>query len=160
MPSALLKDELGHRIVQIELAGMAPLATKVVTMYFQVERFAESQTSGEPIGDSAQWLVPQKYIESDAPEIRALAAELQAPTARQTAAAVYDWVRQHLNYAGYVADDLGALATGPKSLSTELGVYSMLSATSGKARRSRTTLHSITTPRRQATRMALATGIA
>ena len=54
------------------------------------------------------WLQPERFMESDDPAIAALALTLRRDSPRATVVAVYDWVRSQLEYAGYVADDLGA----------------------------------------------------
>lgn len=54
------------------------------------------------------WLRPERFMESDDPAIAALALTLRRDSPRATVVAVYDWVRSQLEYAGYVADDLGA----------------------------------------------------
>ena len=54
------------------------------------------------------WLQPERFMESGDPAIAALALTLRRDSPRATVVAVYDWVRSQLEYAGYVADDLGA----------------------------------------------------
>jgi transglutaminase-like putative cysteine protease len=108
MPHQVLSDPLGHRIVMVQLASLPPLSTRVVTIVADVEMRSEPEPGRAP-GSQLSWLDAERYIESSDPGIRALAAELRRGSDRDTARAIYDWVRTNLRYAGYVADDLGAL---------------------------------------------------
>jgi hypothetical protein len=106
-------DVHGHRILALSFDRFAPLAQKVVTVITEVELAAEPEDDGltavqNSPGGSA-WLSAERYIELDAPEIRALAALLRRETELASARAIYEWVRDNLSYAGYLADDFGAL---------------------------------------------------
>ncbi len=54
-------------------------------------------------------IMPNKSVESDHLEIIKVAQQLRAESDQKTASKAFDCVKGHLKYAGYVADDLGAL---------------------------------------------------
>lgn len=103
----LLTDALGHRIIKLAFPEVAPLASKVVTVIADVQLSMAPPT--EVLSDPRAWLLAERFVEVDDDGIRALAAQLKRSNERATTRAIYDWVRSHLRYAGYVADDLGAL---------------------------------------------------
>ena len=51
------------------------------------------------------YLTPTPYLESAAPEIVELAASLSRPTARETAVALFNWVRDNIAYEPQAAAD-------------------------------------------------------
>lgn len=66
----------------------------------------------QPLPDAVSagaWLAPERFVECDHPEVQALARQLQRATPRASAQAIFEWVAARLSYAGYLADDLGAL---------------------------------------------------
>jgi transglutaminase-like putative cysteine protease len=56
----------------------------------------------------ARFLRPHRFVESNDPEITALADNLRGDSSLASGEAIYDWARTNLSYAGYVADELGA----------------------------------------------------
>lgn len=61
------------------------------------------------LSNREDWLISERFIETDNSNIQILAKQLKRETEHDTAKAVYDWVSTNLQYAGYVADDRGAL---------------------------------------------------
>ena len=55
------------------------------------------------------WLNPEKYIESDHPDLIQIARNLKADNRQQTAKNIFEWVSGHVAYSGYVKRDRGAL---------------------------------------------------
>lgn len=108
MVHEVLSDPLGHRIVKLRLARLPALATRVVTIVADVA-LQEEPAQTLALKDSGPWLEAERYIESGDPAMRSLAAELRRFGERETARAIFDWVRSNLHYAGYIAEDLGAL---------------------------------------------------
>jgi hypothetical protein len=102
-----MTDRLGHNILKLTFPHLAPFASRVVTVAADV---ALRSTPIETVLEKpAEWLAAERYLEVDDPRTCQLAAELKQPQAMATAKAIYDWIRQHLTYAGYVADDHGAV---------------------------------------------------
>src|ERR1051325_11033037 len=53
----------------------------------------------------AACLAPTRFIESSAPAVVELGASLQRHTPRETAVALFDWVRDHVRYDSSAAGD-------------------------------------------------------
>jgi hypothetical protein len=100
-------DPLGHTLLKLPLPPMAPWGTKVLALGFEVAMRRTPLPSA--LDDPRPWLRPERYIEVDDARIREAALALKRATATETAQAIYESVRTRLQYAGYVADDLGAL---------------------------------------------------
>lgn len=107
MPHKVLSDQLGHRILALSFDAVTPLAQKVVSVTMEVS--SRASAGPERLPDPQAWLAAERFIEVNAIPIRERAAQLRRPGVHATARAIYDWVQQHVRYAGYVADDLGAL---------------------------------------------------
>jgi len=107
MDHELLSDPLGHRIVKLQLPRLGALSEKRVTVLAEVA--LQPEPAASPLLERAAWLGAERHVEVDDPRIRSQAAQLRREHDRDTAHAIYDWVRTQLHYAGYIADDLGAL---------------------------------------------------
>jgi transglutaminase-like putative cysteine protease len=106
-PYRVEQDALGHRVLVLAFDALPPLAQKIVGVTVGV---TADGGAAAPLREApAVWLGPERWIESTAAPIVALAATLRRADAAQTARAVYDWVAANLEYAGYLPDDLGAL---------------------------------------------------
>ncbi|AOX99677.1 transglutaminase family protein [Jeongeupia sp. USM3] len=107
MAHEVLTDELGHRFVKLSLPQLAPLASKTVSIAADLDMRVEPLAA--LLAQPSSWLQDERYIEVRDARMQAKAAELKRDTALATGRAIYDWVRQSMHYAGYIADDLGAL---------------------------------------------------
>lgn len=107
MTHRLHDDVLGHRILELSFDRFPAFAQKVVTVTAEVELASTPQP--QILSEPSAWLTSERFIESDDPRIRSLATELRRATHWDTARAIYQWVRGNLSYAGYIAQDLGAL---------------------------------------------------
>jgi transglutaminase-like putative cysteine protease len=106
MPFERQIDPLGHSIIGLSLPQIAPLATKIVALVADVSLRTEPKL--EPLDNPQAWLTSERYIETANPSIQMLAKSLKHAHDSDTAQAIYNWVKQHMNYSGYVADDRGA----------------------------------------------------
>jgi len=61
------------------------------------------------IGDSQVWLEPQKYIESDHPDIIQTAQTLKADVTGKTIENIFRWVASNIRYTGYAGEARSAL---------------------------------------------------
>lgn len=95
----------GHTLLHWQTPALPPHGLRALTLDVVVGLRASPRP--EPLEPGA-WLRPERFIESGEPAIAALALTLRRGSARATVEAIYDWVRSQLDYAGYVADDLGA----------------------------------------------------
>lgn len=105
VPHHVEKDLWGHNILRLSFRHFPAYARKLVTLNTEIELKSESSLS-PLIGN---WLDSERYIESDNLQILDLAAQLKGASDRDTAYAIFDWVRHNLIYAGYIPEDLGAL---------------------------------------------------
>jgi transglutaminase-like putative cysteine protease len=103
----LRTDPLGHTLLELSFAQFAPLAQKTIDVTADV--ILREAPLDSPLAHRSAWLASERFIETDEPRIRSVAAELRRPTEWETAQAVYDWTVRNMTYAGYVADDRGAL---------------------------------------------------
>ncbi len=108
MPHKLLEDDLGHRIIELRLPHLGPHETRTVSLRADVRMRGDANTVGSAA--DGRWLASEKYIESDDARIMELATDLRGETALDTAHSIFSWVAQNIRYAGFVADDAGALA--------------------------------------------------
>lgn len=104
-PYLLQKDPWGHRILELWFDRVPPLAQKVVRVTAVVGFDAADPGQVE----RGLWTTPERFIESDAPQIQALAQQLRRADELAGARAIFDWVRTNMRYAGYLAEDIGAL---------------------------------------------------
>ena len=105
-PHSILEDRFGHRILALEWAEVAPLAQRVVSVGFELA--GNDDADAEHLPDPQQWLGAERYIETADARMVQAATRLHRATPVETARAIFDWVQQHMQYAGFVADDLGA----------------------------------------------------
>lgn len=106
MQHRVLDDDLGHRILELTLDTVPPLAQKVVTVSIGI--VVGEKPQAEALSQPSVWLSPERFIESDDALVREAAKGLRRDSQEATVRAIYEWVRDHLTYAGYLADDLGA----------------------------------------------------
>jgi transglutaminase-like putative cysteine protease len=106
-PFQLISDKDGNQLLYFTFENLAPYASRIITIKANllVSRAANPIAAGPEPCD----LQPEKYIESDHPAIRRMAAKLQAPGAIKTINEVFNWVASHVRYSGYAAQDRGAL---------------------------------------------------
>lgn len=103
----LESDEIGHQILALEFEDVQPWAQPVVTVTVHVR--ASRSSPHEQLADHAPWLKPERFIESDHLRVHELASRLRQNDEWATARSIFEWVRSSLTYAGYIAEDLGAL---------------------------------------------------
>jgi hypothetical protein len=106
-PYRLIVDDLGNQILYFRFEELAPYAVKPITIRAHLE--LSDVPNPIAIGDARQFLQPEKYIESDHPEIRQFAKSFSSSTPRETAEKTYRWVAGNIRYDGYVKDSMGAL---------------------------------------------------
>ncbi|MCE4554279.1 transglutaminase-like domain-containing protein [Roseateles cellulosilyticus] len=102
---ALHRDHVGHNYASVEIATV-PAHGRV---YIAFDAQVQMANVGEPVAAPADWLTPERFIESDHPDIMALARGLRQLSEHATVEAIFDWVATEVSYAGYLADDRGAL---------------------------------------------------
>jgi len=106
LPHQIFSDALGNTVISVTLPALAPYATKILSVESQV---AISQAPVAQAGKADLFLGAEPFIEADDPAVMTLARTLRRDNDLATTQAVYDWVKGNLRYAGYVAEDKGAL---------------------------------------------------
>ena len=100
-------DALGHSLLKIQLAELAPLAQRIVSVTVRISLHSPSRPID--LGDAKDWLQTEAHTEVSDSRMQAQALQLKGISPFQTARNIYDWVASNIAYAGYIADDLGAL---------------------------------------------------
>lgn len=102
----LEKDALNQNIIKLDIPSIGAFSTKLITLVAQIELIKESASESF---DMNVWLLPERLIESNHLKIKLLAQELKQSDDLQTGYAIYKWVSEHIKYANYIPDNLGAL---------------------------------------------------
>jgi len=103
VPYQLITDDLGNQILHFTFNNIPPYAAEIITIEAGIESNAQTNQDTRP------FLQAEPFCEADDPAIRALAKELQGPTARQTIENIYRWVSTNVRYSGYLKNPRGAL---------------------------------------------------
>jgi transglutaminase-like putative cysteine protease len=100
-------DAAGNRIVRFAFDRFPPFASKIITIKADLQ-LTETPRPEAP-RDLAPFLAPQKYIESDHPDIIRMSRALVGETPLKTAENMCRWVAGSLRLEGYVRRERGAL---------------------------------------------------
>lgn len=101
------KDEFGNDILHFTFNNFPPFGSKIVTIKSKV---AFSDVANRiPVENPDSYLKPERFVQSNAPEIQSVARQLVAGTPLLTAQNTINWVEGNLHYAGYLRDERGAL---------------------------------------------------
>lgn len=106
MPYTILHDDLGQNILQLDLNKLAAFGQRSVNIGVDVRTGIPGGGVDEHL---QQWLGAEPLIESGAPPIISLAKKMQAASPTLTAQSIYRWVSTNVSYAGYRAEERGAL---------------------------------------------------
>jgi len=107
-------DEHGNKYAVFEIAeleaGSAQVFTNSVRVAVNAVRYGLEGCGGDM---PAEYTAPEQFIDSDAPQVVELAAKLGdgKATVCNKARSYYEYIGDTLTYAGYVPDEMGALAT-------------------------------------------------
>lgn len=132
-PYKLSSDELGNNLMVFELPDLAPYATLRISISATLSMSASPPNAPTP--QAAAYLAAEPYVEADHPEIRRRSAILAEGVDDPTfVRRVYDWSMGHVRYAGFVADDQGALYA-LNNRSGDCSEYAYLVAALNRAKR-------------------------
>ena len=100
-------DEWGNQTLHFTLTNLPPYGLKI----FRVEVDLAYAETPQPMADRDLdvFLQAEPFVESDAPEIRAVADGFPAGAANAVARQIYDWIVANVKYSGYQSEELGAL---------------------------------------------------
>lgn len=108
----LATDAHGNNLMRFDLPDLAPHATLRIAVTATLALAAVPRRV--PLAEDLAFLASEPFIEADHPQIREVGRRLREAGEKGASDAyvdrVYDWVRKRVQYAGFVADDLGALS--------------------------------------------------
>lgn len=106
-PHTLAKDTMGNQLLSFGWDTLPPLSTKVITIQSKIQtwRAAQPWLSLDP----EDALAPEPFIESEDAGIQAQAEKLKANSGKQTVKNIFEWVAAHIEYAGYIKKNRGAV---------------------------------------------------
>jgi transglutaminase-like putative cysteine protease len=108
LPATRVTSDHGNHALRMALPVLPPNGT------IRVRIAADLAVSSRPLPvaetPGTAWTEPAPLIESDHPEIAALARRLRRPVAAHSARAAFEWVTATLRDAPYAGTDRGALA--------------------------------------------------
>ena len=102
----LSQDSLGNQTIVISFDKFAPLLTKIVTVRARISRFKKHLKKEANL---QLFLSENKFVPHSHPELMIVAAKVRGKSDLETVSNSYQWVIGHMNYAGYVPNDHGAL---------------------------------------------------
>lgn len=99
-------DALGNHLLRFVFSNVPPYAVRIAT----VEATLAMRPEPEPLAEvTGRWLESEPFFEYADEAFDRLAPEFPGDAPEQTARAIFDWVRGHLQNADYDAIDRGAL---------------------------------------------------
>ncbi len=102
-------DPLGHTVLEFRWPQVPPYARRSLSITANLQMFKAPRAEALSESSRRAWLASERFIETADLAVQALAQSLRRETPIETARAIYDWVLEHLQYAGYIADDHGAI---------------------------------------------------
>ncbi|MGI9278870.1 MAG: transglutaminase-like domain-containing protein [Endozoicomonas sp.] len=101
------KDHLGNQTLNLKLPAMAPGGRKTVTVTVSLAMSDEIQPQSD--SRNIEFLGSEPFIETDSPEIRQFALGFSEKSPLELATTIKTTVGNHIEYSGYVRENLGAL---------------------------------------------------
>jgi transglutaminase-like putative cysteine protease len=131
LPYEAREDALGNRMLAFSFNELAPYGKRRLTITVQVEVAESPDLSGKDRNGAFE--IAEPMVERDSPEILALVDSFGTTSETDYVRNVYRWVREHIAYAGYIADDLGA-TSALKSRRGDCSEFAYLVAALNRAR--------------------------
>ena len=104
-PYRLTTDTSGNQTLRFEFARIAPYGRHHISITAHLKSY--EQPKPQALLDASRYLQAEPYVETDHPELIQAARHLE--TASDVPFAGYHWVIDNLRYAGYIAQNRGAL---------------------------------------------------
>ncbi len=102
----VVEDRAGNRVMKLVIDQMPPYATRVINFEAQLMMAKSPQPISSATIDAYLGDGPLFDLTND--EIIKTANSLQASSQWESARSIYEWVKNYLNYGGYIASDRGA----------------------------------------------------
>ncbi len=106
-PYTMVIDKYGNQVLNFTFKKFPPYATRLITI--NADLLMSDTPNIMPAENMENYLKPEKYIESDNPEIIKKAMVLRKDNTLDTARNIFNWVSGSIQYSGYQKRDLGAL---------------------------------------------------
>jgi len=103
----ILTDSLGNQVLHFTLINIPPYASKLVTI--TAELMLAQNINPIPENHQQWFLAEEPFVEISHPEIQRLAKRLKTTDDLRTSRQIFNWVARHIQYAGYIRDNRGAL---------------------------------------------------
>ena len=101
-----IKNDISGQLLHFEIAKLAPYETKIIKV--KAEMAFSAQPHKLPSENVESYLGEEHLIETQNSEIVARAKRLKKDTELATIQSIYDFVKNHIDYTGYIEADLGA----------------------------------------------------
>lgn len=108
LPVQATVDPWGNQALHVAVGSMPPYATRVVTIDAQLSLGDAPLPTPATPAELRVFTQPERFVESDDPQLQQLARTLKAATATETAQRAYHFVRQSLARTGFTPEDRGA----------------------------------------------------
>ena len=89
-------DDLGNQILHFTFDEFPPYGTRIVTV--KAELLLSKKANPMTVSDRKLFLKPEKFVESDNPQLCRLARELKASTSLKTVERIFRWVVDNVQY--------------------------------------------------------------
>jgi transglutaminase-like putative cysteine protease len=106
-PYQIIRDDLGNQILYFQFANLPPHGIEIIII--KASLGVSDMPNPLAINDARPFLTPEKYIESDHPELQQMARKFASANPRETTEKIFRWVADNISYAGYLRDSRGAL---------------------------------------------------
>ena len=104
----VLEDGLGNAVLKCAIPLVAPYSNIQVDVRAWVLLKERPEKMGK-LRHRERFLSPQKYIESESPEIRGLASRLKSRSDYITSRRVFNWVKNNIHFKAFISRPMGAL---------------------------------------------------
>ncbi len=105
-PYIVTADEYGHQRLEFMLNDVAPFALSEIKVSVEMA-FAHTPNRAARV-DEDRFRRSSRYIEASDPTIGGMARQLARDDLLATSESLFSWVATNIEYAGYIAPDLGA----------------------------------------------------
>jgi Transglutaminase-like superfamily len=102
-------DAAGNQVLYFPLSDLGPYASRVIHIRAELALSDRPNPISISAEESAGYLQPGPFLESDHPEIVRLAGRLDGVDPLSRAGKIFDWVAGHVQDAGYTGSERGAL---------------------------------------------------
>ncbi len=98
-------DDCGNQILHFEIEKIAPYSDIII----KIKSILSVSSEPNKIIMNKDFLNQETFVESENSDIRELAGKLRAPSRKETAEKIFEWVATKIRYTGYRSVELGAL---------------------------------------------------